>query len=359
MSRVRLMLVVPVLAAAFVVAFPGCYTQFGTMGDDRSGSRETYDEYSEEVSEAPLDSVSEGEYTEARHRFYFNYYYPVGLGFGLAYGDPWYGYGFGPWYGWGSWYGYPYYPYSSWYTGYYGGGYSPWYGGWSYPGGYSPGYWYPSSRIYSTGTQRMTGSNRSIGAMRGSGLGMTGFTRTGTGSIPAGRTAETPSRSGYRSPARSSTPAQSGTTSTGSSTVKRPGRSSTTREAPASRPSGESRTGSVNRGGGEQRSSSPPPSREGNTRSGGNSRERTSRSSSYLEYRPYVPPTHYGESSPQRSMNESRGYSAPSHSYAPPSGSSDGSYRPSSSSSSAPSHSSSSSGGGGGGGGSRTSGSRR
>jgi hypothetical protein len=357
MSRVRLMVVVPVLAAALVVAFPGCYTQFGTMGDEQSGSRETYDQNNnQEVSEAPPDSVSEGEYTEARHRFYFSNYYPVGLSFGLAYGDPWFGWGFGSWYGWG---GYPYYPYSPWYNGYYGGGYNPWYGGWSYPGGYYPGYWYPNSRIYSTGTQRMIGANRSIGAMRGAGGGMTGFTRTGIGSFPAGRTSETPSRAGYRSPARSSTPAQSGKTSTGGSTVKRPERSSTTRGTPSSRPSGESRTGSVNRGGGEQRSSSPPPSREGNTRSGGNSRERTSRSSSSLEYRPYVPPIHYGESSPQRSEGGSRGYSAPSRSYTPPSSSSGTSYTPPSSSSSAPSHSSSPSSGGGGGGGSRTGGSRR
>jgi hypothetical protein len=168
----------------------GCYTQFGSVQDDRSEGAVGQEQY------AYGDSTTVDDYEYARRQFYYDYYYPSAM-IGLGFGWPWYGghyspYGYyspwvDPWYGWcGStypgYYGYwgnPYWGYGS----YYG------HGGAYYPGG--GGYIAAGSTPY--GATRTFGSTRSSGSTRGTEVlpigarSSTPVAKTGSGQLPPGR----------------------------------------------------------------------------------------------------------------------------------------------------------------------------
>ncbi len=272
--------------AAVVVtalALSGCYTQVGSMREDREGDYS----YRDEDRSAVTDSTEEqpGEYNDNdyeydRGRFYFDYYYPsytFGLGF---YGSWW-----SPWWAWGTWYNDPFL---------YGPYYNNW--GWGWYPGYVPGWWYPRyGGYYGTypygGRTRTFGNSRMVGTTRGGmydppgGGVLSGGTRTSPGAVgrsgvttrrpQPGRPSARPSSRvspGRRSDGRFVPPSSSGTVNRGS---RGEGRRSYTqpRSAPAPRNEGRS-SGGRTYGGGRSYSppsshSSPPPSRGG---SGGGSR---------------------------------------------------------------------------------------
>jgi len=188
-------LFVPLLLAGSLLALAGCYTQYGATEEQR-GDEQQYGEYNQNVP-GDADSVSAGDYSDARSHFYFNYYYPWGVSFGFGYYDPWYAY--------------PYWSPYSYYGGY-------------YPGYYYPGYYYPYYGSYYgaycyTGTARHTGTTRSSGYSR-----TTGGYRSADGGGYAGGTAYTsPSssgRTGYRNATNRTGVAPRGRTLTGTRLAK-------------------------------------------------------------------------------------------------------------------------------------------
>jgi hypothetical protein len=153
-----------VLTAMVLSVFvTGCYTQVGTVRDDRDDNYSSRDrdrsEYGYTDSQPGYDTTvadsgryAEEPYETVRHRAYFDYYYPTfSVGFGW-YG-PWdWGYGYDPFF-------YPWY-YSSW--GYPGISPYPWY---VYPYYRDPGYYGPYySHTYGGG--RTYGHTRTFGNTR-------------------------------------------------------------------------------------------------------------------------------------------------------------------------------------------------
>jgi hypothetical protein len=179
----------PALPAAFVVALlaSGCYTQLGTVRNDRDKEYkedEEYaktEEYADDQEYAEEDTVTQGDYDNARQRFYSDGYdaYPY-IGFGFGYYDPWY------------WRHAGYYYYSpSWYDPIWG------WCGTSYPRYYASGYWGGSSYnswyrrghyTYRTGGNVVTRPGGAYGATRTFGSTRTpmGATRGGTDVLPSG-----------------------------------------------------------------------------------------------------------------------------------------------------------------------------
>ncbi len=239
----------------------GCYTQLGSVQEDKGYAQETDEAYAEE------DTVSTEDYEEARGRFYddtYDYYYPtvtVGLGY------PWYWrynswnyynpYWYDPFWGWCGTY-YPTY-YGGWY-------HHGWYDGW-YPGTYyghgRSGYATGGSGAY--GTTRTYDSTRTAGTVRGSGgsayTPVSGRTNNGatpsslpTGRVSTGRRGTEGQRAGATVDRRSS----------GSSSGGRGG--TVRREAPRSSPRPDS-GGRSSRS--QERYSPPSPSWGGSSSSGG------------------------------------------------------------------------------------------
>ena len=123
----------------FALAIPllsGCYTQVGSMKDDKYSDEYVKGADDPVVEEGVTDNLSAPEtdyYFDEngypRNRYYFDSYYPASLYLGAMWYSP--SYGYGSWYG--GYYGVPYpYPYA--------------YAGWGYSGYcYYPGYYSPNS----------------------------------------------------------------------------------------------------------------------------------------------------------------------------------------------------------------------
>ncbi len=275
----------------------GCYTQLGTVEEERN--------YAQDVEEAYVaeDTVSTEDYEQARDRFYndsYDYYYPTVM-VGVGYSNPWY------WHN-RSWYSYDpfwYDPFWGWcgtyYPRYYGGWYSGWYDGW-YDGYYPRTYYGHGGSGYVSrdggryGATRTFGSTRTSGTLRGSSgssyTPVSGRTNTGAtpSSLPTGRVS-TGTRA--KETKRGGAAVGGGTTR---STGGREG--SVRREAPRSAPRPESGTRTTRSG----ERYSPPPSGGGSSSGVGSSNHGGSRSS--------------GSSSGQSggsSSGGSRGSSAPSN----------------------------------------------
>lgn len=200
------MTLIPMLAVIFLLS--GCYTQVGTIMEERPAAREevyveeyyddtgtTYRYYSDDYY---YDDYS---YRSPRHRMFFNYYYPThySFGWGVQYDpfwydryyvwDPWYStwyyprYSFNIYFGWPSW-RYSHHAYYRWHGSHY---MYPW-GPWGYTRHYPTYTYYPS---YTYRDRQRT--PRTFGTTRG-------YTRDGTYRLPsAGRTAgERSSVSGRR-----------------------------------------------------------------------------------------------------------------------------------------------------------------
>ena len=180
-SRCPMKSLVPTFALALILLVPGCYTQFGTVGEKDYFAEFPDDDAitSEEVTaqEDTAQFYDDEEYDIARNRFYFDYYYPA-VSFGIGFGYP--GYWYDPF--WSPWYGY--YP-----SLYYGGYASYWYpgGGW-YPSWqccYYPVDPYPPYPVAPVAYSR----SRTTGTTRGGGSGggtVTRGGRTASGSMIAG-----------------------------------------------------------------------------------------------------------------------------------------------------------------------------
>ncbi len=143
----------------------GCYTQFGSVQEDRSEDAVNEELYAYE------DSITVDDFENARRQFYYDYYYPPAMA-GIGFASTWYGgfyppYGYGyyspwvdPWYGWcGSLYpGY----YAYWHSPYWG-----YYGYYGHGGGYYGGNGgYAEAGSGSYGETRTFGSTRSPGNAR-------------------------------------------------------------------------------------------------------------------------------------------------------------------------------------------------
>lgn len=283
MRRWNMVFMILPMMILFALLLSGCYTQVGTVRNDRD--TESPQEYTEEDEYAYEDTVSQDQYQDARHQFYFGAYdsYPW-LSFGYGYYDPWYsrwaGYYSPYWYDpvWG-WCGtsYPRY-YASLY------GWGRPYDSWNSRGSYT----------YRTGSNVVVRPGGAYGATRTFGSTRTpaGGTRGGTEVLPSGARAGT--GLGKRS-----------------TDVPLLPRASTRRaeDRPAGTVSPGSKSGS--RSGG---------SREG-TRSGGENRGGNRR----YEVAPYNPPAssspgNSGSGNSGRSGGSSAPASAPSSSPAPSSG---------------------------------------
>lgn len=301
-------LLLPVAAAALLLV-PGCYTQLGTVHDERD-----YAYQSEEEEYAEQDTISEEEYNQARERFYesaYDSYYP-GWSYGLVFGSPWYWrynswyyydpYIYDPW-GWcGT--GYPayYYPYHHWYHPLPLYGYRP---STVYGPSYRGGSGYVTRDGGPHGTTRTFGSTRSGGAVRTSGSSSyTPATRqgsTGTTALPTGR---------VNTGARGSSGERGGTSVDRGSSRSSGGREgSVRREAPRTAPRPESGTRS---GGRREDRSSVPPSTGGGS-SGNPSSGRDAGGSGGRTYSPPPPPPSPPPSQPPSSSGGSQGRSAPAN----------------------------------------------
>jgi hypothetical protein len=168
--RMKTRLILSVVAGVFaaILLFSGCYTQMGTVTNDRGeeqyGSQQSYNDttyagggndynYRDEQ-----DYYNNGYYDDWNHpRVGFSYYYPSygwpSYQFSVAYGNPWYYDAF--------WWGYDPYMYSN--PFYYG---SPFlYGG----GYYSPYYHSPYYSYYGGNSSSLRYGRRTVGATRGDG----------------------------------------------------------------------------------------------------------------------------------------------------------------------------------------------
>ncbi len=229
-SNLTYMTFIPMLAVIFLIS--GCYTQVGTIKEERPAAREevyveeyyddtgtTYRYYSDDYY---YDDYS---YRSPRHRMFFSYYYPThySFGWGVHYDPFWYDryYVWDPWhyprysyniyFGWPSW-RYHYHTYYRWYGGHY---MYPW-GPWHYTHHYPLYTYYPShafrdrqrtprtfgtTRGYSRdGTYRLPSAGRTTGDR----TGVTGRRdtegRTGAGVRDAGRTRTDDTRVRSRDP---------------------------------------------------------------------------------------------------------------------------------------------------------------
>jgi hypothetical protein len=284
-------------AALSLLLLPGCYTQLGSVHDDRQYAYEQKDE------NIPEDTVSTEDYNNARDQFYedsYDYYYPQ-TSLTIGFGSPWY-WRSRSWY-----YADPYWadPFGGWCgTGYYNRGY---YDYWGYPGyGYLPFSGYGSSRRHGGGyvtrdggqygSTRSFGSTRSSGNVRGGSAGAYAPATprsgsSGTMSLPTGRV---------------NTGARGGSSVDRGNTRNSSGRDgSVQREAPRSAPRPASGSRSERRG----ERYVVPPSSGGNSGSGSSSSGREGDRGSVRQSSP--PPSSPPPSAPPPSGNS--GGSAPTN----------------------------------------------
>jgi hypothetical protein len=149
-------------ALSFILSLAGCYTQVGSVRDDKFSGEyegqeavtEEYQAQEEEVTDSTLEETPDpyfDEYGYARDRFYLGYSYPVWVNIGGGWYDPWY---YRPWYS---------DPFWCWNPGpaYY----TPWW--------YSDSWYYPPFGWYAGGDhhggRRGHGTTRTIGTTRGAG----------------------------------------------------------------------------------------------------------------------------------------------------------------------------------------------
>ncbi len=164
------------LVIAFALTIPlfaGCYTQIGSMKDDKYSDeyvKDSDDSIAEETVDADSSTAGTDYYFDEngypRDRYFFDSYYPASIYLGALWYNPWYS-SWG-WYGGGYW-GFPYpYPYA--------------YAGWWSPGYcYSPGYYsYNPPVLYGGhGATRTVGNTRGgIGGTRSRGESTTGGSGT-------------------------------------------------------------------------------------------------------------------------------------------------------------------------------------
>ncbi len=282
----------------------GCYTQLGSVRDDRDVAYGDPNDYEYQAE----DTVSTEEYESARDQFYddsYNYYYPS-VTLGLGYGAPWYwryrsSYWYDPfwsdpYYGWcGT--SYPSYYYNSWWppllVGYGGGYYGHYYG---------TGSGYATRSAGSYGSTRTFGSTRSGGTVRGSSGGSyvpssgrsgdgtmgtlpTGAVSTGRRSTQGERAGTTVNRgstrgsSGRDSGVRRETPRTAPRPESGNRSGREGSRGSVGSAAPAPTPapasSGGNSSGGREAGRGSVGQSSPPPPPPPSGNSGGSAPSNT------------------------------------------------------------------------------------
>jgi hypothetical protein len=253
MKRWNITLLLLPIAVSLAFLASGCYTQLGSVRNDKhkDAEEEEYakdEQYGDEEEYVEEDSLSQGDYEDARHRFYSDGYYPyVGVGFG--YYDPWY------WGNGGHYYG------SYWYDPIWG------WCGTSYPRYYASGYWggrpysswYPRGHYtYRTGTKVVTRPGGAYGATRTFGTTRTpmGNTRGSTDVLPSGARAGTSlGKSGSTGTAVTRSGARRGDTRSSSATGS--SSSSGSRYGGTRESSRSSSSGSTNRGGTRRYDSSP------------------------------------------------------------------------------------------------------